>query len=60
MIEYEIRRSGILYFMVERNKNESVDGNFYDNIEDAYRGGVKYLRSIGCAFILSVPVELFD
>ena len=60
MLECEIIRSGILFYAIEKGKSDSLDGKFYDNIEEAYVGTCEFLRKLGTSFIISVPAELYD
>ena len=59
-MECEIVRSGILFYAVEKGKDTSVNGEYYDTVDDAYAGVCKFLRNLGTSFILTVPVELYD
>ena len=59
-MECEIVRSGILFYAVEKGKQKSVNGEYYDNLDDAYDGVIKFLRNLGTSFILTVPAELYD
>lgn len=60
MLECEITRNGILYYAVEKGKTDSINGRFYDNVEEAYSDTCKFLRNAGIGFCLIVPAALYE
>ena len=53
--EYEIFRSGSLFYLVKKGNFKSVNEKYYDNPNVAYVDSCKWLRAIGKKFILSIP-----
>ena len=60
MIECEVIRQGILYFVAEKGSSKSINEEYYDNVDDAYRNACRFLRNEGVSFILTIPAEIYE
>lgn len=58
--EYEIFKSGLLYYLVKKGTCESVNGEYYDTPNTAYFESCKYLRTLNIRFMLFVPNYIFE